>query len=110
MERGFFPLDKQLGIEGEYWSEGVLRDMVWLSGQVPYEDVETIMQRLSGVHSTKTSIWRRVQVWGERFRQEQEKERAQAKALPSLWEWESWRGVKQRQRMGVAMDMISNCY
>ena len=64
---GFFPLDEQMGLCEGRWSEGLVREAVWLSGQVPFEHVKGILQRPRGVSISDSSIWRRVQGCGARF-------------------------------------------
>lgn len=102
-EAGFFPLDRQLELWDKRWSEGVVRDTVWLSGIVPYEQAAAILERIGGVHISKASTWRRAQEWGAKLRELSEVEREKATALPEKWEPPSRREVPD-QRMGMAMD------
>ena len=102
-EAGFFPLDRQLELWDRRWSEGVVRDAVWLSGLVPYEQASAILDRIGGVHISKASTWRRTQKWGAKLRELSERERERATALPEKWEPPSRQEVPD-QRMGVAMD------
>jgi len=46
---GFFPLDEQMGLCEGRWSEGLVREAVWLSGQTTFVRVEGILQRLRGL-------------------------------------------------------------
>ncbi len=86
------------------WSEGVVRDAVWLSGVVPsYERVEEILRRIGQIQISQTSIWRRTQEVGAKFQAIEERERKRATALPEQWHPPS-RAVVSDQRMGVAMD------
>lgn len=80
-----------------------MRNAVWLSGLVPYEQAEAILDRIGGVQMSTASVWRRTQAWGAKLREHSEAERAQANALPEKWEPPSRRVVPD-QRMGVAMD------
>jgi hypothetical protein len=100
---GFFPLDEQLRLSDGHWSEGAVRDAVWLSSMVPYEQARAILQQLGRLELSHSSIWRRVQVWGERFRAMEEKERERANALPAKWD-PPRPSEGRRERMGVAMD------
>jgi len=80
-----------------------VRDAVWLSGSVPYEQAATILERIGGVHISKVTTWRKVQGWGAKLEELSELERERATALPEKWEPPSRREVAD-QRMGVAMD------
>jgi hypothetical protein len=86
------------------WSEGVVREAVWLSGAVPsYELAEEILRRLGQIHISRTSIWRRTQEVGAQFEAAENAEVQRATALPEKWEAPS-RAVVADQRMGVALD------
>jgi hypothetical protein len=91
-------------MEGEYWSEEVVRQGVWLSGQVSYEAATAILERVGGLSVPRTSVWRQSQDWGKRMKRQEEKERSQAMALPMRWE--QWHPVAaaERCRLGAAMD------
>lgn len=91
-------------MEGEYWSEEVVRQGVWLSGQVSYEAATAILERVGGLSVPTTSMWRRSQEWGERMKRQEEKERSQALALPKRWEHQQALAAAERERLGVAMD------
>ncbi len=100
---GFFPLSDQLELVDGRWSEDVVRQAVWLSGLVPFEQAEAILQEIGQVNISRGSIWRRSQVWGAKFKECEEAERAQANALPEKWQPPS-REVAPDQRKGAAMD------
>ena len=86
------------------WSEGVLREAVWLSGAVPsYELAEEILRRIGQIHISRTSIWRRTQEVGSKFQAIESAERKRATALPEQWDPPSRADVSD-QRMGVALD------
>jgi hypothetical protein len=100
----FSPLDEQLQLCEQQWSEGLARDAVWLSGIVEYERAEEMLQRIGQVAISDSSIWRRTQEWGKRFRGLAETERVRANRLPEAW-WESGlREAKPVGRMGVGLD------
>jgi hypothetical protein len=87
-----------------HWSEAVARAAVWLAGVAPsYEAAEAILQRIGQLNMSCSSVWRRVQGWGEQFKALAEAERQQATAMPAKWEPPS-RAEVTDQRMGVAMD------
>src|SRR5512133_1385935 len=93
-----FPLRRQLELQDEGWSEGMARQAVWLSGLVPFEQAERILQEIGQVNISRCSIWRRSQVWGAQYGEVQEAERAKANALPEKWQPPS-RAVEPDRRM-----------
>ncbi len=79
------------------------KQAVWLTGQVTAEWAEQILHQIGGLTISDTSIWRRVQVWGEKIKAADEARRTMASALPPRSEIQ--RGeVRTAQDMGVAMD------
>jgi len=76
---------------------------VWLSGLVPYAQAEAILHEIGQVNVSRSSIWRRTDIWGAKLKALEETERATANALPEQWQPPS-RAVEPDRRMGVAMD------
>ena len=57
----FFPLDRQLELWDKYWSEGLAKEAVWLSGTIPsFEQAEETFARIGHVSMADSTIWRRV--------------------------------------------------
>jgi hypothetical protein len=85
------------------WSREVIRLAIWLGGQVSFEQASQILGEVGQVHMSASSIWRRVQQWGDRLLEHEERACAQTNAVPE-------RDVPQRgearhdQRMGVSVD------
>jgi hypothetical protein len=76
---------------------------VWLAGQVEDDWAEQILQQIGGIVISDTSIWRRVKVWGEKFKAREEAGSTLASALPARGEVQ--RGdIRTSRDMGVAMD------
>lgn len=100
---GFFPLSEQLELVDGLWSEAVARQAVWLSGLVPFAQAEAILREIGQVNISRSSIWRRSQIWGAKFKALEEAERAKAQILPEKWQPPS-RAVEPDRRMGLAMD------
>ncbi len=74
-----------------------------MAGLLPDDIAEQVLQQIGGLAISDTSIWRRVAVWGERFKALEAAEAATARALPecgALIRGETQSGP----RMGVAMD------
>lgn len=103
-EAGFSPLDRQLALGSEVWSEGLAREAVFLSGAVSsFELAKAILERIGQINMSQPSIWRCTQKAGSQFRALEAAEQAQANALPEQWTPPS-RAAVADQRMGVAMD------
>ncbi len=69
--KGFFPLDNQLRVEDLHWSEELARETVWLSGLVAYGDAAEILQEIGQIRTSKSSVWRLAQKWGEQFQKKE---------------------------------------
>ena len=88
----------------KHYSEGVLKEIVWVSGVVgSYEKAEAVLQRVGHLSVSDSNVWRRVQGWGEKFKEVEDTRRERANALPGLNDM--YRGVSETdERMGVSMD------
>jgi hypothetical protein len=99
----FFPLDEQLRLRGKHWSEGLLKEMMWLSGRGTYAEAEEALARIGQVTISDSSVWRQVQRWGAGFQGLAEAERIRSNLVPGRY----GAPLKRREpqgRMGVAMD------
>jgi hypothetical protein len=104
VKRVFFPLDEQLGLQDPHYSEGVLKEMVWLSGVVDsFAEAEVVFERIGHLAISDSSIWRRKEVWGEAFQAIEEAEREKANTPSRAQEFRG-RVLGTKQRMGVSMD------
>lgn len=78
---------------------------VWLCGHVTAEVAEQILNQIGGVVCSDTSIWRRVEKWGEKIKALEAVRQAAANALPARGSVVS--GVRQLSKdMGTSMDGI----
>ena len=98
----FFPLDEQLGLI-ERWSQGLVKQVIWLSGLVVFERAEEILGRVGQIAISDSSIWRRAQEGGERFREVLEAEQEKANRVGKQSEGIP-RKQRARDRMGSSMD------
>ena len=58
--------------------------MVWLSGaEGSFEHAEEVMERIGHIEVSDSSIWRRKETWGERFKEVEQAERERANTLGS---------------------------
>ncbi|BCX03316.1 MAG: hypothetical protein KatS3mg053_1806 [Candidatus Roseilinea sp.] len=83
----------------KHWSEQVAKQAVWLSGLVTFEEAERILGQVGGLVMSDSSVWRRVAVWGERFRGVEATQRALADGGGRTAEAATVPG-----KMGVALD------
>ena len=88
----------------KHYSEGVLKEIVWVSGVVgSYEKGEAMLKRVGHLSISDSNVWRRVQEWGKKFKEAEDSGRERANALPGLNDM--CRGVNETdERMGVSMD------
>ena len=85
------------------WSNEVIRLAVWLSGQVSFEQAAEILCRVGRVEMSASSIWRRVEKWGNRLLAQEEEERRRANVVPSREQPETGE-VNHKQPMGFSLD------
>ena len=78
--------------------------MVWLSGtEKSFAHAEDVMWRIGHIEISDSSIWRRKESWGERFKELEEAQRVRANTLGGAEAFRArMRGSKQR--LGVSMD------
>jgi hypothetical protein len=105
---GFFPLDEQLGLEDTRYSPSVVRELVWLSGeQGSFARAEEVCERIGHLGVSDSSIWRRKDRLGERFRQVEDAQREQAHTLGSVHTFrQQVMGASQRQGVGMDGTMV----
>lgn len=99
--QGFFPLDERWGLDGSDYSPERAKQMVWLSGLLPYQQAAQVFERIGRCAIPATSIWREAQRHGERLKQHQARQQEQVAVervvlAPS--------GLDHPQRKGVSMD------
>ena len=97
-------MDRQLEIWEKHWSAGLAKEAVWLSGVVgSYEAAEAVMSRVGKVQMSDSTIWRRVEKWGQRFIELEQTQCHQANRMPVRNEL--LRPSQQQDgRIGAAMD------
>ena len=104
VELGFFPLDRQLELWEKNWSEGLVKEAVWLSGATSsFELAEETFRRIGQVSMSDSTIWRRVDRWGEKFREVEKEAQDAANRLAQIGEVVAPKS-KSTARMGVGMD------
>mgnify|MGYP001817623368 CR=1 FL=1 len=102
----FSPLDEQLGLKDKRYSEGVLKEMTWLSGAVnSFAEAEQVFLRIGHMSISDTSVWRRKEEWGERFKEVEEAERKKANTLGSASRFRE-QALGSEKRMGVSLSLI----
>jgi hypothetical protein len=100
----FSPLDEQLGLKDKRYSEGVFKEMTWLSGAVDsFAEAEQVFLRIGHLSISDSSIWRRKEEWGERFKEVEEAERKKANTLGSANRFRE-QVLGSEKRIGVSMD------
>ena len=101
MAPGFFPLDEQLGLSRSGFSRAFAKQMVWLSGLLPFEQSVAVMTRIGERFVSQSTMWRMVQNYGEQLQAVVQQEREQVSVeriqLPDAQH-------DHDQRKGVSMD------
>lgn len=77
--RAIFPLDEQLGVSASGFSRALSKQMVWLSGLLPYEQCEQVLARIGERYVSASSIWRQSQHYGEQMQNEVQRQRQQVR-------------------------------
>ena len=72
MDTVFSPLDKQLGLNASAYSSDLAKQMVWLSGLLPYEQCAAIFKQIGERLIPATSIWRQTRYHGQRLQTQAE--------------------------------------
>jgi hypothetical protein len=85
------------------WSEEVAKLAVWLGGLVPFEQAAEILRRVGQIAISESSVWRRMEKWGEKYKALEDAERTLANALPRSESSLAQRSEAQG-RKGVAID------
>jgi hypothetical protein len=103
VREGFFPLDEEVGVLDGGWSSETIRLAVWLSGQVSFEQAAEILRQVGRVEMSASSIWRRVEKWGNALLEWEARERARANAVASREQPQPGE-VRHNRRMGFGLD------
>lgn len=86
----FFPLDKAWGLDASIYSPELKRQMVWLSGLLPYGQAEAVMQRIGKRTISDSSLWRTVERQGHRLTAEAVPTESQGAASDASDELSIW--------------------
>lgn len=100
---GFSPLDEQLQLWEAHWSEQVVKQAVWLSGLLDYDQAAEVLTKVGQIAISPSSVWRRTETWGQRCQVIEAANQASASALPAPREIVAGE-ARQPQRQGAAMD------
>jgi len=73
---GFFPLDERWQIRGSQYSDTLSKQMVWLSGLLPYGQVVQVFERIGHRSMPQSNLWRETQAQGDRLQAERVQQRA----------------------------------
>ncbi len=88
--RAFFPLDRRWDLDRSGYSPELKRQMVWLSGLLPYAQAEAVMARIGKRRISDSSLWRAVEQQGQRLDTEVEPHRPEpfgAETRDGQWIW-----------------------
>ena len=102
---GFFPLDRQLGLGRQGWSERVEQQVVKLAVRGSYGEAIEVYQELVGVSLAKTTGWQRTQERGAGLKEARRRAAEEAWALPKRQEIMPGQ-VLAPVKCGVTMDGV----
>lgn len=71
----FFPLDERWGLNGSVYSAALAKQMVWLSGLLPYAQCQQVFERIGERCLPVSSLWRQTQYHAQHLRQQVEAQR-----------------------------------
>lgn len=100
---GFFPLDRELGVAEDGWSEEVGGLAVELAGMMSFREVERVLARVGHIHLSASRIWRLTQEWAGRLVDWQEQQRRIANAVPGRDQPQPGE-ERHSQPMGISSD------
>lgn len=99
--QGFFPLDRRWDLNESAYSPGIARQMVWVSGLLPYSQAREVFARIGHRRIPTWSIWKQTQHYGARLKayvdRQQEHVGMERIVLPPP-------GCDHTQRKGISMD------
>lgn len=101
VEQAFFPLDKHWQLERSVFTKEVARQMVWLSGLLPYEQCEAVFAQIGEQWLSASSIWRQTQHHGQRLLSHVTDQREQVSVERIQFPDEKY---DHEQRKGISMD------
>jgi len=91
-------------LKDKHFSEGVLRELVWVNGRVDsFAAAEETLRRIGKLPISDSSVWRRVGQWGTIIKQQEETRREKANTLPKREQFRQ-RVPEGARRIGVSMD------
>jgi hypothetical protein len=102
---GFFPLDRQLGLGRQAWSERVEKQVVKLAVRGSYGEAIETYQDLVGLSLAKTTAWQRTQERGARLKEARMAAAERAWAMPKRQEIMPGQALEPVKK-GVAMDGV----
>jgi hypothetical protein len=87
VERVIFPLDERWQLNQSVYSHAMAARMVWLGALLPYQQCQAVMERIGERYLPSSSIWRQVQIHGNRLEnhvQQREQVSVERLVLPDM--------------------------
>jgi hypothetical protein len=86
VSEGIFPLDEQWQVDRRGYSSELRYQLVWLSGLLPFAQLEQIFEQIGQRPLGSTTIWEQTQLHGERLRQGHLNQQAQVSVERTRWQ------------------------
>ena len=100
-KRDIFPLDERWHLTQREYSPNLGRELVWLSGMLPYEQASEVCRRWGFLSVPATSLWEYTQAMGQRLLEQVEHEREHSQVERTQW---NHRDYDPRACKAVCMD------
>jgi hypothetical protein len=100
-KEGIFPLDERWHLTQREYSPTLGRELVWLSGVLPYEQASEVCQRWGQLRVPTTTLWEHTQAAGQRLVEYVEHEREHSQVERTQW---NHRDYDPRACKAVCMD------
>lgn len=98
---GLFPLDEQWQLDRSVFTRELARQMVWLSGLLPYKHCEAVFEQIGEQWISASSIWRQTQEHGQRLLEYVKEQREQVSVERIQFPDEKY---DHEHRKGLSMD------
>lgn len=98
---GISPLDKRWQLTRREYSPDLGRELVWLSGVLPYEQASEVCRRMGGWCIPTTTLWEHTQTAGQRLETYVEHQREHSQVERTQW---NHRDYDPRAYKAVCMD------
>jgi hypothetical protein len=99
----FFPLDRQLKVAGQQWSDGLCKLAVWLDALLTFAQTESVLAQVGQMLMSDSTAWRQLQKRGAQAQALEAAQRLAANAAPDRRQIVPGEGATS-ERLAATMD------